>query len=50
VSSSEKVLWAPAVLSLFPAVRPGLKGRPGPGQGVPFGPESIVKELVVFCV
>jgi hypothetical protein len=28
-----------------PAIIVGLKGLTGPGQGDPFGPESIVNEL-----
>ena len=44
-------LCAPAVLSLLPATRLGLKLRGDAGQGAPFGPELIENELidVWFC-
>ena len=45
VRSSEKGLWAPAVLSAEAASKLGLNGRVGPGQGAPSGPGVDREEL-----
>ena len=50
VTSSEKGLCAPAVLPAEEAWKVGAKGRVGPGQGAPPGPESMVKYWVEVCV
>ena len=50
VSSSEKGVWAPAVLAGGGGLEAGVEGTAGPsGQGAPSGPESRVKNWVEVC-
>ena len=49
VRSKTKSVWLPPVLSVTPAAIDGLNGLAVGGQGVPLGPESIVKNWVEVC-